>query len=422
MSDSYFEKNLGNAISINGVYDKKFKSCLVSIRFITPLDKESSQRYALLSNILSTSNSVINSRSKLNEEMISLYDAVLSAFSYSAGDYQITGLNVRYIGDDYTIDGEKISDKAVRVLLDCILKPDIQNGSFNPKYFELRKRELIDTIKSEINDRRGYAVLRANQTIYQNEPAAIYVNGTVEQAEAITQQELIDAYNQLLKNSYIDISVCGDKEQSEIVDMIADAFEPLNRTDITTPSFEAPSPIKENVAEVFEQNDVNQCKMIMAFKTESDDFYANKVMCALFGGTPFSMLFANVREKLSLCYYCAASVAECKRVMTVDSAVEKENVDKARAEIERQLQAICNGEFSDEMLENTKKALFNGFKSNYDSIIALNSWYFVQRIRGGKSSPDEINEVINSITRERVINAAKSYKLDTVYVMEPEVE
>ena len=73
------------------------------------------------------------------------------------------------------------------------------------------------------------------------------------------------------------------------------------------------------------------------------------------------------------------------------------------------------------MLENTKKSLYNGFKTNYDSIAALNSWYFIQRVRGGEASPDEINEIIKNISRERVIRAAKSFKLDTVYLMEPEV-
>ena len=67
----------------------------------------------------------------------------------------------------------------------------------------------------------------------------------------------------------------------------------------------------------------------MAFKTESDDFYAQKLMCALFGGTLFSKLFANVREKIIFCYYCSSSIAECKKVMFIDSGIEKHNVEKS---------------------------------------------------------------------------------------------
>lgn len=37
------------------------------------------------------------------------------------------------------------------------------------------------------------------------------------------------------------------------------------------------------------------------------DLSALRVAVALLGGTPTSRLFQNVREKQSLCYYCAAS-------------------------------------------------------------------------------------------------------------------
>lgn len=95
---------------------------------------------------------------------------------------------------------------------------------------------------------------------------------------------------------------------------------------------------------------------------------------------------------------------------------------KLKREIIKQIEDIADGDFTDEMLENTKRALYNGFKSNYDSIAALNSWFFIQRVRGAQASPDEINDIIKNISRERVVQAAKSFKLDTVYLMEPEVE
>ena len=43
-------------------------------------------------------------------------------------------------------------------------------------------------------------------------------------------------------------------------------------------------------------------------------------MAALFGGTPNSKLFLNVREKLSLCYYCSASYNSMKGIMLVQAA------------------------------------------------------------------------------------------------------
>ena len=46
----------------------------------------------------------------------------------------------------------------------------------------------------------------------------------------------------------------------------------------------------------------------------------------------------------------------------IDSGVESCNIEKAKKAIEEQLKAICNGDFTDEELENTKKSLCGGFK------------------------------------------------------------
>ena len=422
MSVSYNNAKIGKGISFSSVYDSKFKTNLITVRFISKLDKNTAPIYSLLSALLGTSNAVITSRTKLNEKLIGLYDSQMKTFSYTIGDYQFIGLCVRFIGDNFTLDDDEISTSVTQIMLDCIFKPHIIDGKFSDKYFSMRKKELIETIQGEINDRRGYAGLRANSFIYKNEPASIYENGTVEQVEKITQEDLYKAYQELVYNSCVDISVVGDGNTNKAEQLIIDAFLQYERKQDIEINYCNPSPIKSEPLEITENYDVNQSKMIMAFKTDSDDFYAHKLMCAMFGGTPFSNLFANVREKMSLCYYCASSIAECKQTMIVDSGIEKSNVEKAKAEIIRQLEVIANGDFTDEQLANTKKALCNGFRSNYDSVVALNSWYFTQRVREGGSSPDEINNIINSITKERVIASAKSFKLDTVYVMDPEVK
>ena len=116
MAVSYVQKEIGNGIMFSGIYDTKFKSDFVSVRFVTPLNEKMSPRLSLLSMILGTSNRSITSRTKLNEELIGLYDSLMSVFSYPVGDYQISGLSVKYLGDEYTINNENISVKATKIL------------------------------------------------------------------------------------------------------------------------------------------------------------------------------------------------------------------------------------------------------------------------------------------------------------------
>ena len=64
------------------------------------------------------------------------------------------------------------------------------------------------------------------------------------------------------------------------------------------------------------------------------------VMTDIFGGGPYSRLFDNVREKMSLCYYCSASSSRVKGLITVESGVEEQNAEKAEKAISEQLEIM----------------------------------------------------------------------------------
>lgn len=142
-----------------------------------------------------------------------------------------------------------------------------------------------------------------------------------------------------------------------------------------------------------------------------------RLMTALFGGTPFSKLFLNVRERLSLCYYCAARLDRIKGIVLVDCGVETENIEKARKEILAQLTSLQNGEFTDEELENTKLSLINSMKTVGDSPSYVEVWYLSQICYSTQNTPQDEIDLENKVTRDEVIAAAKQVKLDTVYVL-----
>ena len=150
--------------------------------------------------------------------------------------------------------------------------------------------------------------------------------------------------------------------------------------------------------------------------------FRSKLMSTLLGETPFSKLFANVREKLSLCYYCASGFNDSKGTLMIDSGVENVNVEKARVEILNQLDDIRKGNFTDEEMSNSILSILNLLKGVGDTPSSLVNWYFSRFCRGEIISPDEEISRIKAVTREQIIEAANSFKLDTVYVMTGEEE
>ncbi len=422
MAVYYNREDLGRGIFLTKIYDRKFKSNCVKFAFITPLSERTACVNTMLQTLLVTSNAEIPSRTKLTTALSGLYGSSIGTNCSLIGDYQSVGLSASFIGDNYTIDGEKISVKVVRQLLNCLFKPHLIDGYFSEKYFNLRKQELIDANVATINDKRGYALLQAKKIIFENEPAGVSSIGTVELAEKITQEDLLRQYDDLIRNANIEITVCGGGNTSEAEELIRDAVKKLDRNAPGKIEYRSNSPVKAQVNVTETEMKVNQSKMVMAFKSSCEDIYTAKLFVLLLGGTPFSKLFSNVREKLSLCYYCSASYYDRKGTMLIDSGVETANIQKAKDAILEQVKALCEGDFTDEELDNTKKYLCGGFKSNYDSVYDMLGWFTAQNTRGTSYTPEQVNEMIMKITREQIIDCAKSFVLDTVYVIKAEGE
>lgn len=418
MSVSFEQTLRSNGITVSEIKDEKFKSNGIVIRFMMPLDEQISSANSLVVDMLSTTNSKYPTREALTEELAELYGSSLNAFSYRVADYQVCGLSVNFIGDDYAIDKESVSEKAAELILDCIFSPQLENGHFNEKYFLLRKQELIDSIQGTINNKRQYAMIKAGEQIFEGEPCSLSALGTLETAEKLTLDDLVPAYERLLYRSDINISFCGGNNFDNIRQKVLDKFESVRRNS-QQPVFMSPSPLKREVRYSELSLDVKQCKMVMAFKTSSSNIYADKIMCALFGGSPISKLFLNVREKLSLCYYCSAGIIEGKNTMLVDSGLDEDKLSVAQNEILSQLEAMKNGEFTDDELENIKLYVIGAFRSNYDSVSDMNSWYFHQFVRGTSYSPNDIADIIAGLTRQDIIDSAKGFELDTVFTLKP---
>ena len=173
----------------------------------------------------------------------------------------------------------------------------------------------------------------------------------------------------------------------------------------------------ETVREIVETMDVTQGKLAVGYRCTSDDYPAMVLANLIFGGTSNSKLFMNVREKLSLCYYASSSYARSKNIMTVSSGVEQKDYDRAMEEIACQLAAVQNGEWEDWEQDGALQAMLSSLTSLPDSQGALENYYLGQIATDAGETPEELTAALREVTRERIMEAARSAKLDTVYFL-----
>lgn len=292
----YNRTELAGNIGFTSITDEKFKTASITVRFMTKLSAEKSADNVVGTDVLTYSTGNLPTLSQLNEKLSALYGAGLSSFSAKKGDVQILGVNASYILNRYAIDGEDIEGEMLSVLKDSIFSPNAHDGKFDEESFRITKKELLDRIDAEINNKRGYALSKASETAFRGEPAEFTVYGTKESAENVTSESAYSAYLSLLRTAPVEITYVAPEENSAVIEMFRKSFSEIERTPETV-KFSSASPLKPEVITESEEFDVRQCKMVMTFKTESDNKYALKMLNTVWGETPVSKLFMNVREK-----------------------------------------------------------------------------------------------------------------------------
>ena len=405
------------------VKNERFNTTSISFNFYLPLKKETVAENALLPFILTSCSEKYPSFSALNYKLNKLYGARLDASTEKYGDCQLLRMTVSVIDDRFTFDSDSLVKQASELLLGLIFSPSTQDGAFLESDVEREKRKAIEHIKGEIAEKRIYAKNRLLSEMFKGTPYGLPKCGTVEDVEKTDGKSLYKAWENMLSSAFVRVQVVGASLPNRFFEDIAEKFQNVKRSNITDCKFSLPAKPTDKPKTVFEKMDVKQGKLVMGFSSEmygDDDMSLPlMVMCDIFGGGPYSRLFSNVREKMSLCYYCSASSVRYKGLLTVDSGVETANAEKAQNEILNQLEIIKKGEFTDFEFDASVKSICDSLSTYYDSQNSLDLWYALKINNQNLYSPKDIAEKIKKITREDVILAAKGVKLHTVYKLLP---
>lgn len=410
---------LGDGVYFNDVRDSRFKTMKISANLIVPLSAETASENALLCGVLSRSCKAYPDFTALSRKLSSLYGADLTVSFRKAGDNQVLNLSVSGLDDRYTLGGESVARELSKLLCGVIFEPNLNENAFVESEVTQEKRQLLDLIDSEYNEKRIYANQQLIRNMYADEVFGIARYGTADSIKAATPQSLYDTWQRVLKTAVVEIIYIGDSAPDKAVEVFREAFGETRRTPET-----AKTEVIRTAGEtkrVSEEMDVAQSKLVMGFRAGTampdSDVYATILMCAILGGTANSKLFCNVREKQSLCYYCASRYDKLKGFVVVDSGVEGENIEKLEAGVLKEIDDMKKGNITDFEISATKMAVINSYHTSNDTVSGIEGWFASQLPATDFKTIEEMSDIINSITKEQIVAAANKLSLDTVYVL-----
>ena len=420
-------KNFKIANGVDGIFieNTRFNTTVISLNFYLPLSFDSITPNALLPYLLTSCSDEYRDYSELNLKLSMLYGADIAVSVDKMRDVQHVKIAISVINDEFAFEkDESIVSKGLELLLSLIFEPIIENDQLSVSDTEREKRKLIEHIAGEINDKRTFAKNRLMSIMFEGSPYGVSKYGSMEMAKEVTPADLYKAWQSMLNDAYIRVQVIGKSLPEGVFEGVAERLSKYNRDNIVDYTACVPTQKAETVKEVTEFYDVAQGKLVMGFSSEvcGENAFSFSVMADIFGGGPYSRLFENVREKMSLCYYCSASALRSKGLMLVQSGVEAENAEKAEKEILNQLELVRKGKFSDFAFEASKKAIIGSLKAYNDSVSALDRWYSSAIMRETLLTPEKAIDKISEITRQDIIDAAKGISLNTVYKLMPKEE
>ena len=414
----FLQKEIDSGVTLVSVPVNRFKTNEIAVCLAAPLCEEEVSANALLIGLLSRKSKAYPDMKALNKKLSTLYGAsVLSSVS-KLGEYQVLKLGITCLDDRFSLDSSSISYECTELLLSLLFEPRLdENGRFYNEDIEEEKRILLEKISSEENEKRAYALRQAESVMFKDEPYGIYKYGSPKQIKALTADDVYDAWRRLLCSARMMVSVVGNTDADKTQALISSYLSKTQRKFDGVKSAVFVPEAKE-VKNETERIDVKQGKLVLGFRVnvKPDDAMtgAMRVFCDVFGGGPYSKLFANVREKMSLCYYCSARYNRLKSCIMIQCGCEEDSMDKAVNEILAQLEEIKKGSF-DEEFNSSKMALCDAYASVKDSPDVIESWYEIQLLDEKIKEPQDVLNEISVVTKEQVQECAHLISLDTVY-------
>jgi predicted Zn-dependent peptidase len=399
--------------------DSRFKQGCLSLQLVRPMCRQEAALNALIPAVLLRGTVTAPDLRAITTRLDDLYGAAVGPVVRRVGDYQTTGLVCGFISDRYALPGDRVLEPAIEFLGQLLLEPVTEKGSFRADYVKGEKTNLIAAIEAQRNDKRAYASSQMLRKMCKKDSFGIPRLGEAAQVRRITAKAAWEHYQKILRESRMDIFYVGQAEPETVAKALKPLLDRLERNYVNLPEQTAYQPCRKG--SYTETMEVSQGKLCMGFMTpitiRDREFAAMQVCNVLFGGGMTSLLFMNIREKLSLCYDIGSGYHSAKGIVAVSAGIDCDKYDTVKEQVLQQLRICQKGEFTQEQLDAAKQAVISSLQGVHDSPGSIESYYATSALSGLNMDPAQYKAAVEQVTAAQVTAAAQTLQLHTDYFL-----
>lgn len=419
--DIQVDYRLAKGVDLHVIPTKQFKMTHILIDFATPQTTTNATARNLLANLLETSTHLYPTQTALARQMAKLYGAFVSIIVGRVGRLHTVRLRSSFINDHLA--ERELFSQVVELINQVLFHPLVDGGEFDSPTFRLQSNNLASTIKSLYDDKQFYANQKLLKLYYSDDSVMKNPSfGSIEDLEYCSPASLFETYQKMINQDKVDIFVLGNVDPEKVSSIIRQ----LPFTDREPNLPDTPFYFQKVHAEVVsdqERQNVSQAKLDLGYHLPiyyRDPLYpAALVFNGLFGGTPYSKLFTNVREKASLAYYASSRLAPFSGLVNVQTGIQSADYETALRMIQQQAVEIQEGQFTPELMREVQDALINQHYAGFDIANNVLEHHLVNQLL---SLPEQTDfaEQVNQVTKDDVMKVAAMMKLQASYLLSGE--
>lgn len=424
--DKVLEREIMRGVRLTAVRAERFKTGFLSVTLLAPHSGKTAAMNAALPYVLRRGTSRLPDMEAIARALDDMYGARIEPAIRKKGETAAIGFCADFPDGAFLPGRADVLGQTAQLMGELLLSPATRGGRLRADYVESERRNLLDDIAAEVNDKRAYASRRLVETMFRGESYGVGKLGTPAEAGKISVATLTKYYKELIASAPVEVFYCGAESGERVAALTRQMLSPLPRSgEPVMPSTSGAARVQTGrCRRVTEKMDVTQGRLVMGWRLgkvmEEADQAALMVFNAAFGSSVTSKLFTNVRERLGLCYYADSSVDRSKGALFVSAGIDFDMEKTAEEEILRQLRALAEGELEDWELEGARRAVVNGITSALDEQVGLEGLYLDRAVSGERLRPEELAARAALVTREEIAAVAASAGLGCVYFLTAE--
>ncbi len=413
-----YEKHDMGSYNLHIIKTKKFKTITVEINFRRKIKKDEITIRNLLKQVLLNSNNTFKTERELIKETENLYDLKLISANTRIGNYSNLAFKIRFLNEKYT--EKDMNEYSIAFLMDVLFNPLAKDNKFDNEVLNKCKTKLEKSIKKLSDNKLKYTLHKLLEST-ENYPYSYNSYGYIEDINKITTENLYEYYISILKDDYIDIFIVGDVDSTNIRNIFKKYFK-INtfkkvKNDILVKELKE----RKRVKKITEEKEANGSQLTALCSlnklTDYERKYVLLVYNEILGGSSNSLLFDTVREKNSYAYYINSNSKAYDNILMIYAGIENGNAENVLKLIKKTLQKITKGEFTDEILNNSKETIISSIEASTDSPAGIINTYYAKVLVNSLTFEERI-ENIKKVTKTDIINLSKKIAMHTIYLLD----